>query len=79
MLNSGADAMAASAAEAPLVRIDRDGPVVRLTLNRAAKYNVLSAAMMAALRESLESMGSDRSVRVIVLAAEVVHSVPGMT
>jgi len=37
MLNSGADAMAASAAEAPLVRIDRDGPVVRLTLNRAAK------------------------------------------
>ena len=70
MGNTSADVSVASAAEAPFVRVDHDGPVVRLTLNRAAKYNVLSAAMMAALKQSLETLASDRSVRVIVLAAE---------
>jgi len=70
MVNTGADGVLANAAAAPFVRVDRDGPVVRLTLNRAARYNVLSAAMMTALRESLEALAGDRSVRVIVLAAE---------
>jgi enoyl-CoA hydratase/carnithine racemase len=70
MANTSADVTTVSAAEAPFVRVDREGPVVRLTLNRAAKYNVLSAAMMAALKESLEAVAGDRSVRVIVLAAE---------
>jgi enoyl-CoA hydratase/carnithine racemase len=70
MGNTSADVSVASAADAPFVRVDRDGPVVRLTLNRAAKYNVLSAAMMTALKESLDAVASDRSARVIVLAAE---------
>jgi enoyl-CoA hydratase/carnithine racemase len=59
-----------SAADPPLVRVEHCGPVARLTLNRAAKYNVLSAAMMSCLRETLEQLGADRSVRAIVLAAE---------
>ncbi len=70
MVNTGADGLLANAAAAPFVRVDRDGPVVRLTLNRAARYNVLSAAMMTALRESLEALAGDRLARVIVLAAE---------
>jgi enoyl-CoA hydratase/carnithine racemase len=59
-----------SAADPPLVRVEHQGPVARLTLNRAAKYNVLSAAMMTCLRQALEQLGADRSVRAIVLAAE---------
>jgi enoyl-CoA hydratase/carnithine racemase len=70
MANSSAHVTSQSATDAPFVRRDQDGPVVRMTLNRAAKYNVLSAAMMAALRESLEAVAADRSARVIVLAAE---------
>jgi enoyl-CoA hydratase/carnithine racemase len=52
-----------------LVGIERRGPIVHLTLNRAAKYNVLSAAMIAGLKGILEQMACDREVRVIVLAA----------
>jgi enoyl-CoA hydratase/carnithine racemase len=59
-----------TAAEPPLVRIDRTGAVARVTLNRAAKYNVLSAAMMASLKAAFEQLGTERSIRVIVLGAE---------
>jgi enoyl-CoA hydratase/carnithine racemase len=52
-----------------LVGIERRGPIVYLTLNRAAKYNVLSAAMIAELKGILEQIASDREARVIVLAA----------
>jgi enoyl-CoA hydratase/carnithine racemase len=61
---------AAATPEGPLVRVARHGSVARLTLNRAAKYNVLSLAMIAALRTALEDLASDSGVRVIVLAAE---------
>lgn len=60
----------AAATDAPLVRLDRDGAIARLTLNRAAKYNALSAAMIEALLAALAGLASDASVRVIVLAAE---------
>jgi enoyl-CoA hydratase/carnithine racemase len=53
-----------------LVRIERHGPIARLTLDCAARYNVLSAAMIASLRAALEQLGPDHEVRVIVLAAE---------
>src|ERR1700689_1975691 len=57
-------------ADEPLVRIERHGPVVHLTLNRASKYNVLSAATIATLKAMLEQLALDREVRVVVLAAE---------
>ena len=57
-------------ADPSLVRIERHGPVVHLTLNRAASCNVLSATMMACLKATLERLGSDREARVVVLAAE---------
>jgi enoyl-CoA hydratase/carnithine racemase len=63
-------ATAATTPEGPLVRVARHGSIVRLTLNRAAKYNVLSLAMISALKTTLEELASDSGVRVIVLAAE---------
>jgi len=56
--------------EGPLVRLERAPPVARLTLNRPAKYNVLSAATIEALIGALAELARDDSVRVIVLAAE---------
>lgn len=52
-----------------LVSVEQRGPISWLTLNRAQKYNVLSAAMIAELKAILERIAADRSVRVIVLAA----------
>ncbi len=60
----------ASTTDAPLVLIEREGQVARLTLNRAAKYNSLSAAMIGALLDALAALARDAGVRVIVLAAE---------
>ena len=54
----------------PLVRVERRGPVLHITLNRAGKYNVLSEAMIASLKATLERVASDCEVRVVVLAAE---------
>jgi enoyl-CoA hydratase/carnithine racemase len=52
------------------VSLDRPSPsVARLTLLRGDQYNPLSSPMMSALQDSLETLGSDPSVRVIVLAA----------
>jgi enoyl-CoA hydratase/carnithine racemase len=53
-----------------LVRVERRGPVLHITLNRGGKYNVLSEAMIASLKATLERVASDREVRVVVLAAE---------
>ena len=58
------------AAAEPLLLIERAPPVARITLNRAARYNVLSAAMIAALSEALAALAGDGTVRAIVLAAE---------
>lgn len=59
-----------STADEPLVRMQRHGTIVQLTLNRASKHNALSAAMIAALKAMLEQLALDREVRVVVLAAE---------
>ena len=47
----------------------REGGVLRLTLNDATSRNSLSEAMMAELHTALDAAAADRSVRVIVLAA----------
>ena len=54
----------------PLVRSETHGPVRRLTLNRPGARNALSEALMTALQEALEAAAADRSVCVVVLAAE---------
>ncbi len=55
--------------EAPrLLREDR-GAVATLTLNRPAKMNALSSGMLDALQATLDDIAVDRSVRVVILAA----------
>src|SRR5215470_5821808 len=59
-----------AAAEGPLVlRTDADG-VVTLTLNRPARFNPLSSAMIAALQTELDAVAADPGARVVVLAGE---------
>lgn len=55
-------------AEAILLREDRDG-VATLTLNRPAQRNALSRPLMSALQAELEAIRTDRSVTVVVIAA----------
>jgi enoyl-CoA hydratase/carnithine racemase len=52
---------------APLVLERRQGSVAFLTLNRPAQYNALSEEMLAALEGTLNALGTDASVRVVVL------------
>ena len=52
-----------------LVLAERDGPILRLTLNDPDRANVLSSAMMAALRGAPEAGAADEAVRVVVLDA----------
>jgi enoyl-CoA hydratase/carnithine racemase len=52
---------------APLVLERRQGAVAFLTLNRPAQYNALSEEMLAALERRLNALGTDASVRVVVL------------
>ena len=60
---------AARQAEEPLLLADRDGSVLRLTMNRPASRNALSMPMMGALIEALDTAAADRETRVVVIAA----------
>lgn len=53
----------------PILLLQSDGDIARLTLNDPGRANVLSSAMMAALIEALNKLGADPAVRVIVLGA----------
>jgi len=57
-----------SEAEPILLRDDRDG-IATLTLNRPSARNALSRDLMAALQAELDAIGGDRSVKVVVIAA----------
>ena len=60
-----------SETEGPLVLRSQDARgVVTLTLNRPQAFNALSEAMLAQLQRELDAIGSDESVRVVVIAAE---------
>lgn len=54
----------------PLVLSSRNGAILRLTLNRASARNALSQGLMSALQDGLTAAASDKSVRVLILAAE---------
>ncbi|EYR81336.1 enoyl-CoA hydratase [Shinella sp. SUS2] len=53
---------------AGLVRIERQGPVVRITLNNPPA-NALSIAVMEALGDALDVVAGDEATRVVVLAS----------
>jgi enoyl-CoA hydratase/carnithine racemase len=55
----------------PLVKRSQDSRgAVTLTLNRPQAYNALSEALLGALQRELDSIATDESLRVVVLAAE---------
>jgi enoyl-CoA hydratase/carnithine racemase len=54
---------------APFVLAATAGPVRTLTLNRGARFNALSQAMIGALDDALQAAAADPAVRVVVLAA----------
>ncbi len=52
-----------------LLRKDDDS-IAMLTLNRPERYNPLSSEMLTQLQESLDEIGEDDSIRVVILAAK---------
>lgn len=60
----------ATAAETPYVLQEREGGIVRLTLNRGEKFNPLSEEMLIALQAELDAIAKDNTVRLVVLAAK---------
>jgi enoyl-CoA hydratase/carnithine racemase len=54
---------------APVLLQERDGSIAILTLNRPEARNSLSEALLRAIGDALTAIGSDRSVRAVVLAA----------
>jgi enoyl-CoA hydratase/carnithine racemase len=53
----------------PLVLSAREDAVLRLTLNRGGARNALSQALIGQLQDQLDAAASQKSVRVIVIAA----------
>jgi enoyl-CoA hydratase/carnithine racemase len=53
----------------PFVLSERDGGIVRLTLNRPERFNAMSTEMIAALQAEVDAIGNDESARVVVLGA----------
>ena len=49
------------------VRVEVDGPIATLTLDRPAALNALTVPVKIALRETLEALAGDRDVRALVL------------
>jgi enoyl-CoA hydratase/carnithine racemase len=61
-------AVSAAALPAALL-VERDGGVVRLTLNRPERRNALSRSLLGRMEEELTALAADGAARVVVLAA----------
>ena len=59
------------------VRVERDGPLLAITLNRPDRRNAITVAMYAALADAIESAAGDDSIRVISLRGEGVDFTGG--
>ncbi len=65
-ISPSAGAPTATSAEAPVL-VERSGAVARVVLNRPDRLNAFTVAMHAALREALEEIAADESVRAVLL------------
>src|SRR3954451_12066537 len=62
----------------PYCGVDRDPRgVVRLTICNAGSLNILGSAVIDGLREGLEGLGRDRTIRVLIVAGESEKSMIG--
>ncbi|MGE4428013.1 MAG: enoyl-CoA hydratase/isomerase family protein [Solirubrobacteraceae bacterium] len=61
-----ADSVPANPAE-PVVLVERDGPVGRVTLNRPAARNAITTELGIALEAALRDLGGDEAIAVIVI------------
>jgi 2-(1,2-epoxy-1,2-dihydrophenyl)acetyl-CoA isomerase len=52
---------------APVLLESREGPIVRLTMNRPERLNALNAELPTALNEALNRIAHDSSVNVVIL------------
>jgi len=52
------------------VLVERNGPLLAITLNRPERRNAITVAMYAALADAIESARGDQSVRVITIRGE---------
>src|SRR5262245_45470909 len=68
-MNAPSPARMPIAAASPIVLREDIDEIAVLTLNRPEARNSLSEAMLAALGEQFAAIGTDRSVRVVVVAA----------
>ena len=62
------DTVATAVEERVLLRADAGG-IATLTLNRPKQYNALSEELLEELYRTLEAIGKDAAVRVVVLGA----------
>jgi len=52
------------------VRVEKDGPVLSVTLARPERRNAITVAMYAALADAVETAAEDASIRVIMFCGE---------
>lgn len=64
--------------DTPGLAVHRDGPVLRLRLDRPEKRNAITREMLARLIECVENAPDEEGVRVIVLSGEGEHFCSGM-
>jgi len=53
-----------------VVRVEREGALATISLNRPARLNALDNQLMSALREATESISRDASIRAVLLRGE---------
>ena len=62
----------------PYCRVDRDSRgVARLTICNAGSLNILNSTVMNAVRQGIESLADDRSIRALIIAGESEKSMIG--
>lgn len=60
-----------------MIRVDRDGGVLRLHLDKPAKRNALDDEMVATLTDEVDAAGRDEAVRSVLVTAEGDHFCSG--
>jgi 2-(1,2-epoxy-1,2-dihydrophenyl)acetyl-CoA isomerase len=54
----------------PLIQLERDEQIALLRLNRPAQLNALTADMLVQIREAIDAVGNDPSLRALLITGE---------